>query len=112
MTEQVVQVEEQDSERPVVLKPGQVLEVRLMTFPGRGLTISLGSVVTPTLALDGRPTHNDDTIRGGMSGTGSYEAWRFRAIQPGQIKVRMDYRLQWETTGTPTRSVTYQVTVQ
>jgi predicted secreted protein len=112
MTGQVVQVEEQDSERPVVLKRGQVLEVRLMTFPARGLTISLGSVITPTLALDGTPTHNDDTIRGGISGTGSYESWRFKAMQPGQVKLRMDYRLQWETTGAPTRSVTYEVTVE
>lgn len=112
LSSQVVQVEEEDSARPIELKTGQVLEIRLLTFPARGLTISLGSIVTPTLALEGTPTHNDDTISGRVAATGSFEAWRFRAVQPGQVKVRMDYRLQWETTGAPTRSVSYEVTVR
>jgi predicted secreted protein len=109
---QAVRVQEEDSARTIELQTGQVLEIRLMTFPGRGLTIALGSVIAPTLALHGTPTHNDDNVAGGVSGTGSYEAWRFRAVQPGQVAVRMDYRLQWEATGAPTRSVTYHVTVR
>ena len=42
----VVQVEEEDSTRTLELKTGQVLDIRLMSFPGRGLTLSLGSIVT------------------------------------------------------------------
>ena len=109
---QVVQVEEDDSGRTVELKPGQILDIRLMTFPARGLTLSLGSIVTPTLALEGQPAYYDDTIQGGVAGTGSFEAWRFRAVQPGHVNVRMDYRLQWEATGAPTRSVSYDVVVK
>jgi predicted secreted protein len=112
MSEQVVRVEEEDSGQAIEMKTGQVLEIVLMSFPGRGLTISLGSVVTPTLVPHGTPTYNDDTIRGGIAGTGSYEAWRFRAAQPGMVTVRMDYRLQWQATGAPTRSVTYDVVVR
>ena len=48
----------------------------------------------------------------GVSGTGNYESWIFRAAEPGSVDVRMDYRMQWETTGTPSRSVTYRVTVE
>ena len=108
-----MQVEEEDSARTIELKPGQVLEILLMTYPARGLTLSLGSIVTPTLVLDGSPTHHDDTIAGGISSAvGSYESWRFRAVQPGEVDVRMDYRLQWESTGAPTRSVTYRVAVR
>jgi predicted secreted protein len=109
---EVVRVEAEDSERSIELQTGQVLEIVLQAFPGRGLTISLGSVVTPTLVQAGRPTFHDDTIRGGVSGTGSYETWRFRAVQPGEVDVRMDYRLQWQATGEPTRSVNYHVTVR
>jgi predicted secreted protein len=94
------------------LSTGQILEIRLRAFAARGLTLSLGSNVTPVLRLAGTPSHNDDTVAGGVSGTGSYEAWRFQAMQPGSVKVRMDYRLQWETTGAPTRSVTYDVAVR
>ena len=112
LSEQVVQVGEEDSERTIELTTGQILEIRLLTFPARGLTISLGSIVTPVLRQAGTPTHNDDTVQGGLGGTGSFEAWRFRAMQPGRVKVRMDYRLQWETTGPPTRSVTYDVAVK
>ena len=112
LTGQVIQVAEEDSDHQIDLKTGQVLEVRLKTFPGRGLTLSLGSIVTPTLVLAGTPTHNDDTFMRGLAGTGSYEVWRFRAVQPGRVDLRMDYRLQWETTGAPTRSVNYSVAVQ
>ncbi|MBA3480102.1 MAG: protease inhibitor I42 family protein [Lautropia sp.] len=115
ISEQVVRVGEEDSVRTVELATGKMLEIRLPTFPARGLTISLGSVVTPALRLAGTPTHNDDTMMGalgGTGGTGSFEIWRFRAMQPGEVKVRMDYRLQWETTGPPTRSVTYNVAVR
>jgi hypothetical protein len=33
-------------------------------------------------------------------------------VQPGSVDVRMDYRLQWETIGAPSRSVTFRVAVQ
>jgi predicted secreted protein len=112
MSGQVVRVEEQDSARAIELTVGQILEIRLPTFPARGLTLSLGSNVTPVLRLAGTPSHNDDTVAGGVSGTGSYEAWRFQAMQSGTVKVQMNYRLQWETTGAPTRAVTYEVTVR
>jgi predicted secreted protein len=106
----VLRVEEDDSARPIELKTGQLLEVRLI-HPGQGLTIALGSVVTPTLVLAGKPTLHDDTVRGGVSGTGNFESWVFRAAQPGTATLRMDYRMQWATTGPPTRSVTYNVAV-
>lgn len=109
---EAVRVEAADSERTIELQTGQVLEIVLRAFPGRGETITLGSLVTPTLAQAGRPTFHDDTIRGGVSGTGSYETWRFRAVQPGEVHVRMDYRLQWQATGEPTRSVNYHVIVR
>ena len=107
----VVRVEEGDSVRPLELKSGQLLEIRLL-HPGRGTRISLGSAVTPTLALVGKPAFHDDPVRDGVSGTGNYEAWQFRAVQVGQADIRMDYRMQWDTTGAPTRSVTYRVSVQ
>ncbi len=108
----VVRVEAHDSGKDIELQAGQVLEIIMQSFPGRNLTLSLGSVVTPTLVPLGQPSFHDDTIRGGVSGTGSYEAWRFTAAQPGAVDVRMDYRLQWETTGKPTRSVLYKVVVR
>ncbi len=109
---QVVKVEQADSERPVELKTGQILEVRLFTLPGRGLTLFLGSAVTPTLVQEGLPTHHDDPIEGGVSGATNYEAWRFRAVQPGRVKLRMDYRRQWDNGGAPVRSVDYDVVVR
>lgn len=109
---QVVRVEADDSEQTIELQTGQVLEIVMHSYPANNLTLSLGSVVTPTLAQAGRPTFHDDTIRGGVSGTGSYEVWRFRAVQAGELDVRMDYRLPWQATGKPTRSVTYQVVVR
>jgi len=110
MLEQVVRVEEADSVSDIELNTGQVLEIRMPSYQGRA--IALGSVVGPTLSLDGTPTLNDDPVRGGVSGTAYYEAWRFRAVQPGRATVRMDYRQPWQATGEPTRSVTYNVTVQ
>lgn len=109
---EVVRVEADDREKNIDLKTGQVLEIVMQSFPGRNLTLSLGSVVTPTLQQVGRPAFFDDTIRGGISGTGSYEVWRFSAVQAGTADVRMDYRLPWQTTGEPTRSVTFKVVVR
>jgi predicted secreted protein len=108
----LVRVEADDSKKTVEMKTGQVLEIVMQAFPARNLTLSLGSVVTPTLEQTGRPSFHDDTFRDGYSGTGSYEAWRFRAVQPGRVDVRMDYRLPWQTTGEPTRSVTFDVLVR
>jgi predicted secreted protein len=107
----VVRVEEDSSARTLELKTGQLLEIRLH-HPGRGMRIALGSVVTPTLALIGTPGFHDDPVRDGVSGTGNYETWQFRAAQPGSVDVRMDYRLQWESTGAPSSSVTFHVAVQ
>lgn len=109
---QIVRVEESDSAGPIELEPGQLLEIRLKSLAARSRTLSLGSRVEPVLRQEGRPSFEDDTIRGGVSGTGSYEAWRFRAVQPGETQVRMDYRTQWDTTGPPTRSVTFDVIVR
>ena len=111
LSSSVVRVEADDSDRPVELLTGQLLEIRLLSYPGVSRTLSLGSDVTPVLRQEGRPTFHDDTIRGGVSGTGNFETWPFRAMQPGQTRVRMDYRTQWETTGPPSRSVTFDVTV-
>lgn len=107
----VVRVEADDSGKTIDLKTGQVLEIVMRALAGRNLTLSLGSVVTPTLEQAGEPSFFDDNIRGAVSGTGSYEVWRFRAAQPGTADVRMDYRLPWQTMGEPTRSVTYKVVV-
>ena len=112
MPASVVQVEADDSNRPIELRPGQLLEIRLLTYTGLSRTLSLGSDVTPVLRQEGRPTFDDDTIRAGVSGTGSFETWRFRAVQPGSTQIRMDYRTQWATTGPPSRSVTFDVTVR
>jgi len=109
---QVVRVEDGENDSASLeLKNGQLLEIRLRN-PGRGVKIALGSVVEPVLARVGEPTLHDDTIQAGVSGTGNYESWIFRATQPGAVDVRMDFRMQWETTGTPSRSVLYHVTVQ
>jgi len=108
---QVARVEEGDNDSTLELKNGQLLEIRLRN-PGRGIRIALGSVVAPVLTLVGEPTLHDDTVQAGVSGTGNYESWIFRAIQPGTVNVRMDFRMQWETTGIPSRSVTYHVTVE
>jgi predicted secreted protein len=107
----VVRVETDDSDRTIELQTGQVLEIVMQSLPGRNMTLSLGSVVTPTLVQVGRPSFHDDAIRTGVSGTGSHEIWRFKAARPGAVEVRMDYRLPWQTTGQPTRSVTYKVAV-
>jgi predicted secreted protein len=108
----VVRIEADDAARPIELRPGQLLEIRLPSYPGVSQTLRLGSDVAPVLRQEGRPTFHDDTIRGGVSGTGNYETWRFRAMEPGRTQVRMDYRTQWETTGPPSRSVTFDVTVR
>ena len=111
LTSSIVRVEADDSTRPVELRTGQLLEIRLLSYPGVSRTLSLGSDVAPVLRQEGRPTFHDDTIRGGVAGTGNFEIWRFRAMQPGRTKVRMDYRTQWETTGPPSRSITFDVAV-
>ncbi len=73
---------------------------------------SLGSVVVPTLRQEGRPVHVDDAERGLMGGVGSFEIWRFRAEQPGRVALTFQYRRPWESTGTPTRSLNYEVVVR
>ncbi len=108
----VATVVQQDAGRTVELKVGQVLEARLTTYPAQGIALSLGSVVVPTLRQEGRPVHVDDAERALMGGVGSFEIWRFRAEQPGRVALTFQYRRPWESTGTPTRSLSYEVVVR
>ena len=49
LSSSIVRVEADDSTRPVELRTGQLLEIRLLSYPGVSRTLSLGSDVAPVL---------------------------------------------------------------
>ncbi|MGE0801003.1 MAG: protease inhibitor I42 family protein [Lautropia sp.] len=109
----VVKVFESHSGQSIQLEVGQILEVWLRAYPAQGIEIKLGSVLAPTLSQHGKPRYLDESEwRQVANSPFPHEVWQFRAERPGAVKLRLDYRRQWETIGPAARSAVYDVTVR
>ena len=103
----MLEIDETSNGRDVDLARGQEFELSLPENPTTGFCWTLGSSGDPVCALLSQsfvpPT--------GPPGAGGRHRWRFQAMQPGEVDVRLSYQRPWGATGTPARTFSLKVKV-
>ncbi|MCL7715482.1 protease inhibitor I42 family protein [Stenotrophomonas mori] len=93
-----------------VLRVGQVLDVALEGNAGTGYRWQVVEDGHPQLAA--LPAAAADDTAAAMPGGATVQHLRFRAVQPGQARLRLEYRRPWEPAGPAARSAEYAVSVR
>lgn len=102
-----------DGAGPVALKAGQVLEIALMANASTGYQWQVVSDGAPALArTTGPATPPPMDTQPPMPGAPGIARWWFRAEQPGNVTVKLEYRRPWEKDVPAAETAEYAVTVE
>lgn len=104
---------EGDNHKEILLKRGDLLVVHLPSNGSTGYSWSVVNSLPGKLQGLGKPTLQQSNKSGGRSliGAGGIEAWRFRAVVPGQTTLTFSYARAWEKEVPPARVIAWPVTI-
>ena len=102
-------LEAKDNGNQITLQKGQTLTVKLEGNPTTGYTWEMFEPDGAILRQVGEPEFNADSDLLGAPGTLTL---RFKAVEAGQMELRLVYHRPWETGVEPLETFTVQVTVQ
>ena len=93
----------------VSLSPGQELTIKLPSSPGAGYSWGLCGQDIQPLRMEGEPGQ----LKGGSQTLGApeYQLFRFKALEPGQVELKLQYKRPWEQKA-PEKTFSVKVTVQ
>ncbi|NPA26267.1 MAG: protease inhibitor I42 family protein [Chloroflexi bacterium] len=97
-----------DDQSEISLQVGQVLEVHLPANPTTGYTWLVKEGAPGPVVLVAEPGFTPEAQRLGAGGT---LILRFRAVTPGETRVRLVYQRPWET-GEPEEDFEFRVIVR
>ena len=89
-------VTQDQDEGQVSLAVGQTLEVRLDSNPTTGYSWQVLDLAGGVLAQEGDAEYKSSSSQP-MPGQGGMEIFRFKAILPGEVTLKLVYRRPWET---------------
>lgn len=95
-----------DRARPISLKRGDTLEVRLESNPDSGYSWSVLPMSHPVLEERGK------RFQPAGAGTRGMDLWRFEAVRQGKQRLRMRYARPGDADGPLAKTVFFQVVVQ
>lgn len=102
-------LEGEDDGREITLQKGQSLTIKLEGNPTTGYSWEFVESEGAILQQLGEPEFEADSDLLGAPGT---QTLRFRAVEAGQMELRLVYQRPWETDVEPLETFTVQVTVQ
>ncbi|WP_044870589.1 protease inhibitor I42 family protein [Pseudomonas sp. LFM046] len=104
-------VQNQRSDCPISLSQGQPLVLTLPSNPTTGFRWVMRDAAGTVLQLLGPEVYSvpEDV---GLVGSAGQSTWRFKASQPGEGRLRLDYQRPWETDVPPAKSFDCQISVQ
>ncbi len=105
----VISLSERDTGKAIALNAGEVLEVRLSGNPTTGYQWLLDSADVSVLKPEGEPAYTPDSALLGAGGTYTF---RFTAVAPGDVRLRLSYLRSWEQDTPPLRTFEVMVTVK
>jgi len=100
------------SRKPIALRPGQELLVRLAANPTTGYRWALAPATGATIVMSASPVFQEDAPAKGRMGAGGRETWRFMALAPGREDIVLEYRRPWEKDAPPARTERLSVEVR
>lgn len=89
------------------LRQGQVVTVVLPSNHSAGLSWSMAKAQGTAIVPDGKAAYSAPTTKGEEEGT---ETWRFRAAQPGEQTVRLEYGRGWQSI--PEKTFSFRASVR
>lgn len=98
--------------RPVELRSGQELLVRLPSNPAMGYRWALAAAPADVLKLEGLPSFERNPNGANTPGVPGFEVWRFTLARKGQQVLTFDYRLPWDGDAPPAQQLSFTVTVR
>lgn len=95
-----------DNGKTIEVSPGGTFTITLESNPTTGFSWGIVSGEGGVIQLQGEPKFDSDSA---LIGAGGVEVFTFKAIQPGETTLEMNYRRPWETDVEPLD--TYTVTI-
>jgi len=99
----------QDDGRQVELNVGQTLTISLEANPTTGYTWAVQPLEEEILEQVGKPSYKPSAKRVGAGGT---QTFRFRAVAPGKVELRLIYCQPWAKGQKPAKTFTCYVQVR
>lgn len=93
------------------LRQGQEFNLRLPSNPTTGFRWTLRANAAPQLRLLGPEVYTVPE-EAGLVGSAGVSTWRFRAMQPGEALLGLDYARPWEIGVAPARQVECRIKVR
>ena len=100
-----------DNGRTIELQVGQAFQLMLGSNPTTGYRwVYEGK--SSIIAQQGKQVYAADNPDKGLMGGGGVERWTFRALKPGKVTLRLEYRRPWEQAVEPANRVEFPVIVK
>ncbi|BAN49987.1 protease inhibitor I42 family protein [Metapseudomonas resinovorans] len=96
---------------PLTLAPGQPLVLTLPSNPTTGFRWVMRDPAANVLQSLGPEVYSAPE-EAGLVGSAGQSTWRFKASQPGDGRLHLDYQRPWETDVAPAESFDCQVSVK
>lgn len=109
---QVVEVRDAEDGGQVELKVGEVLTVTLESNPTTGYSWEIVQTDEAVLSQQGEVEYQQSPQSQGLVGAGGTETFRFKAVGPGKITLKLIYHRSWEKGVEPIQTYTLQVVVR
>jgi predicted secreted protein len=107
-----INVNEENDGGQVELELGQILVVTLESNPTTGYSWQQAENQEPILEQMGEAEFKpSETGESPLVGTGGWEIFRFKAISPGQMTLKLIYRRPWEEGVEPVKTFTLDVII-
>ena len=106
-----VVIQDQQSDCPLSLSPGQPLVLTLPSNPTTGFRWVVRDAATNVLQSLGPEVYSTPEDAG-LVGSAGQSTWRFKASQPGEGRLHLDYQRPWETDVAPAESFDCRVSVK
>ncbi|AYF87904.1 protease inhibitor I42 family protein [Pseudomonas sp. JS3066] len=106
-----VVLQDQQDDCPLSLSQGQPLVLTLPSNPTTGFRWVVRDAAANVLQSLGPEVYSTPEDAG-LVGSAGQSTWRFKASQPGEGRLRLDYQRPWETDVAPAESFDCQISVK
>ncbi|MDH4583152.1 peptidase inhibitor I42 [Pseudomonas sp. BN415] len=104
-------VQDQQDDCPLSLNQGQPLVLTLPSNPTTGFRWVVRDAATNVLQSLGPEVYSTPEDAG-LVGSAGQSTWRFKASQPGEGRLHLDYQRPWENDVAPAESFDCQISVK
>ena len=103
---------EKDNKSSVNLKTGDSFQVKLESNQTTGYSWKLSEITDVKVILPGSSVYETSSKDKNVAGAGGFETFTFKAANPGETKLLLEYIRSWEEGVEPVNSFTLDIKVK